>query len=103
MKPITMDGKYVLSDDHHTPVRILCIDAPGPEPVVSISAVGQVYKRKADGTRAGMVPIALAGPDRLWKVSWPDGTWTAYDYEEDAMAYASRAEGNVTEFVEAEE
>ena len=104
MKPITMDGKYVLDAAHRTPVRILCIDAPGGYPVVAISDRGTMYRRKADGTRDGVWPIVSDEPDRLWKVSWPGGGWTTYEAEYPARDYAARNESSVvTEFVEVTE
>lgn len=46
---ITMDGKYAYRAWPRKQVRVLCVDAPGTEPVVSLGLEGTVRTHHASG------------------------------------------------------
>jgi len=40
------------------PVRVICVDAPGPLPVIAASSKGGLFRRRKNGTYDGEHPIA---------------------------------------------
>jgi hypothetical protein len=61
--------------DDKTPVRIICVDAPGHYPIVVIDEVGLTYHRHADGTAEDCPAIVKSTPrikGERWLVVWCD-------------------------------
>jgi len=72
MTKITMDGEYQTRDGRK--MRVLCVDAPHPLPVITISPAGQVYRYPENGRylsdlcdhSADLVPVPKRHKRTVW-------------------------------------
>lgn len=91
---IDINKKYKFRDGK--PARILCTDAPGPQPVVAIDGEGCVSTHGADGRFldgdgecSDYDLIEVVEPKTIWVNEYADGYHLAHDSEEGANRLAN--------------
>jgi hypothetical protein len=90
---ITMDGEYAYAHDPFTKVRILCVDAPGGLPVVSIDDTGGICLHYANGQ---LIPGNSSGCDLvpLQKPRKPVEAWVVVRDDCDRRYFWNKADAD---------
>lgn len=106
---ITMDGQYAYACDPYTQVRILCVDAPGEWPVITVNQVGDLRRYDAQGRHPNsnghnLVPLQhRRKPVEAWAVVDKRGDIVCTDAHRDYCETILEPGQRLVRLIEAEE